>query len=37
MRQEEVAVLVVLIGLDVEIVGLRSASGAHRLGFAVLL
>ena len=37
MGQEEVAVLVILVGLDVEIVGLRTASGAHSLRFAVLL
>ena len=37
MGEEEVAVLIILVGLDVEIVGLRTASGAHRLRFAVLL
>ena len=37
MGEEEVAVLVVFVGLDVEFVGLRTALGVHCLGFTVLL
>ena len=37
VREEEVAVLVVLVGGNGELIGLRTTTGAHRLSLTILL